>query len=210
MTAPERRDTPSTTRPWLRHYDYWVPPHLTYPERPLSEILDSTAVDIPGRTATVFLGARVTFREIKTRSDRFASALAERGVKMGDRVGIMLPNCPQYVIAAFAVLRLGATVVNTNPLYPPREVLVVAKDSAMRALLTLDALAPAVLSVLDQTKIENIIITSLAEYSAAATPAPVVPGTLRLADLLGAVAEPDLPRVEINPDEDVAGLQYTG
>jgi len=61
-----------------------------------------------------------------------------------DRVGIMLPNCPQYVIAAFAILRLGATVVNTNPLYTPREVLVVAKDSAMRALLTLDALAPAV------------------------------------------------------------------
>jgi len=91
---------------------------------------------------------------------------------------------PQYVIAAFAVLRLGATVVNVNPLYTPREVLVVAKDSAMRALLTLDALAPAALSVLDQTKIENIIITSLAEYSAAATPAPVVFGTLRLADLL--------------------------
>src|SRR6202140_2737609 len=158
MTAPERRDTPSTTRPWLRHYDYWVPPHLTYPERPLSEILDSTAVDIPGRTATVFLGARVTFREIKTRSDRFASALAERGVKMGDRVGIMLPNCPQYVIAAFAVLRLGAIVVNVNPAYTARELLSVAVDSGMRALITLERLAPLVLGVQPQTAIECVIV----------------------------------------------------
>jgi long-chain acyl-CoA synthetase len=107
MAPRKRPETPSTTRPWLRHYDYWVPPHLVYPERPLSEILDTTAVEIPDRTATVFLGAELTFHEIKSRSDRFAIALALRGVKKGDRVGIMLPNCPQYVVAAFAVLRLA-------------------------------------------------------------------------------------------------------
>ncbi len=197
-------------RPWLNHYNYWVPAHMNYPCRPLSEILRIAASEVPDRPATAFLGAHLTYSQIKEQADKFATALARLGIKQGDRVGVMLPNCPQYVIAAFAILRLGATVVNTNPLYTPREVLVVAKDSAMRVLLTLDALAPAALSVLDQTKIENIIITSLAEYSAAATPAPVVFGTLRLADLLAAVAEPDLPRVEINTDEDVAVLQYTG
>ena len=81
----------------------------------------------------------------------------------------------------------------------------------MRVLLTLDVLAPVTLAVQDQTKIEKLIITSLAEYSAAAAPPPpVTPNTLRLADLLARVDEPDLPRVEINADEDVAVLQYTG
>jgi long-chain acyl-CoA synthetase len=136
--------------------------------------------------------------------------LAQLGISQGDRVGIMLPNCPQYLVATFAILRLGATVVNVNPIYTQREVLVIAKDSGMRALITLDSLAPLTLAVRDQTSIEATIITSLAEYSAAATPAPLVEGTLRLADLLAGVDQPDLPRVEINTDEDVAVLQYTG
>ncbi len=121
----------------------------------------------------------------------------------------MLPNCPQYVVAAFAVLRLGAVVVNVNPLYTPREVLVVAKDSGMRALLTLDVLAPVTLSVKEQTGIEHVVVTSLAEYSAAALPCPPVEGAQRLADLLADVGEVDLPAVDIDP-EDVAVLQYTG
>lgn len=197
-------------RPWLNHYDYWVRQHMNYPRRPLHEILRITAVEVPDRPATAFLGAHLTFAQIKEQADNFATALARLGIRQKDRVGIMLPNCPQYLVAAFAVLRLGATVVNINPLYTPREILVVAQDSEMRALLTLDALAPAVLAVREQTKIENTIITSLAEYSAAATPPAAIEGTLRFADLLVEVDEPDLPRVEINPDEDVAVLQYTG
>jgi long-chain acyl-CoA synthetase len=210
MADHPRPDPPSTTRPWLRHYDYWVPPHLTYPERPLSEILDSTAVEIPDRTATVFLGAELTFREIKTRSDRLAIALAGRGVKIGDRVGIMLPNCPQYVIAAFAVLRLGAIVVNVNPTYTGREVLTVARDSGMRTVLTLDRLAPLVLGVRARTDIAGIIVTSLAEYSAERAAPPGVDGAVSLASLLEEAGEPGAPpRVPIGPD-DVAVLQYTG
>jgi long-chain acyl-CoA synthetase len=210
MAARKRAGTPSTTRPWLRHYDYWVPPHLTYPERPLSEILDTTAVDLPDRTATVFLGAELTFRDIKRQSDQFAIALARRGVQKGDRVGIMLPNCPQYVIAAFAVLRLGAIVVNVNPVYTAREVLTVAQDSGMRTVLTLDRLAPLVLGVRPQTDIDYVIVTSLAEYSAERAAPPRVDGALSLAGLLEEVGEPGAPpRVVIAPDE-VAVLQYTG
>jgi long-chain acyl-CoA synthetase len=200
----------SVTRPWLRHYDYWVPPHLTYPGRPLSEILDTTAVDVPDRTATVFLGAELTFREIKARSDRFAIALAGRGIGKGDRVGIMLPNCPQYVIAAFAVLRLGAIVVNVNPNYTARELLSVAIDSGMRALLTLDRLAPLVLGVRAQTGIEYVIVTALAEYSAGRAAPPSVDGTLGLSSMLEEAGESDVPpRITIAPD-DLAVLQYTG
>jgi len=183
---------------------------MNYPRRPLHEILRITASEVPDQPATAFLGQHLTFIQLRDLADRFATALSRLGIKQGDRVGIMLANCPQYVVAAFATFRLGATVVNVNPIYTPREVLVVAKDSGMRVLLTLDVLAPAVLAVRDQTAIENIIITSLGEYSAAATPTAAVEGTIRMTELLAAVAEPDLPRVEIDTDEDVAVLQYTG
>src|SRR6185295_12607321 len=198
------------SRPWLDHYNYWTPPHMNYPRRPLHEILRITAAEVPDRPATAFLGQHLTFIQLRDLADRFATALSRLGIKQGDRVGIMLPNCPQYVIAAFAIFRLGATVVNVNPIYTPREVLVVAKDSGMRALLTIEVLTPAVLAVRDQTAIENIIITSLGEYAPAATPPAPVKGTIRMCDLLDAVTEPDLLRVEIDTDEDVAVLQYTG
>jgi long-chain acyl-CoA synthetase len=184
-------ESPYAARPWLNHYDYWVREHMNYPRRPLHEILRVAASEVPDRPATAFLGAHLTFGQLKEQADRCATALARLGIKQGDRVGIMLPNCPQYIIATFAILRLGALVVNVNPLYTPREVLVVASDSGMCALLTLDALAPIALNVLGQTKIEHVIITSLAEYSIAAQPAPIIEGTRRLRDLLAGVDEPD-------------------
>src|SRR5258706_10015005 len=175
------KETAYAARPWLRHYDYWVPPHMNYPRRPLHEILRMTAVEVPDRPATAFLGAQLTFGQIKEQADKLATALSRLGIAKADRVGIMLPNCPQYLIATFAVLRLGATVVNINPLYTAREILVVAIDSGMRMLLTLDVLATAVLGIREQTKIENIIITSLLEYSPTATPPSAMAGAVRFA-----------------------------
>lgn len=198
------------SRPWLDHYNYWTPPHMNYPRRPLHEILRITAAEVPDRPATAFLGQHLTFIQLRDQADRFATALSQLGIQQGDRVGIMLPNCPQYLVAAFALFRLGATVVNVNPIYTAREVLVVARDSGMRAVLTLNVLASKVITVRDETVIEQIIITSLEEYSAAATPTPVVEGTIRMSDLLAGIAEPYLPRIEIDTDQDVAVLQYTG
>ncbi|HKS26936.1 MAG TPA: long-chain fatty acid--CoA ligase [Pyrinomonadaceae bacterium] len=208
--AEEGEASAYAQRPWLNHYDYWVRPHMNYPRRPLHEILRVTAAEVPDKLATAFLGAHMTYGQIKEQAGRLATALLRLGIRQNDRVGIMLPNCPQYVVATFAILRLGAIVVNVNPLYTPREVLVVAEDSGMKAMLTLDLLAPVTLAVRDKTGIENVIITSAAEYSAAALDCPTVEGTIRMAELLAEVDEPDLPRVEINADEDVAVLQYTG
>lgn len=196
-------------RPWLQHYDYWVPHHMVYPERPLTEILDSAVIDVPDKPATWFLGATLTFQDLKTRADRFATALVQFGVRKGDRIGIMLPNCPQYIVAAFAILRHGAVVVNINPSYTAREVLTVANDSGIRLLITLDALAPLALGVQSQTAIETIIVTSLAEYSAQAAAPPDVAGTMSLSRLIASVQAPDFFRVPIEPD-DLAVLQYTG
>ncbi len=201
--------SPYAAKPWLAHYDYWTRPHVNYPRRPLYEILRMTAVATPDLIATAFLGAHLSYGQIKEQSDKMATALARLGIKQNDRVGIMLPNCPQYMIATFAILRLGAIVVNVNPLYTPREVAVVAKDSSMRMLFALDLLTPVILAARNQTSIETVILTSLPEYSSAATPCPAIEGTIRLMDLLASVTEPDLPHVEIDP-EDVAVLQYTG
>jgi long-chain acyl-CoA synthetase len=186
---------------------------MTYPGRPLSDILSAAAVDLPDRPATSFFGAQLTFLELKRRSDALAAALAERGITKGDRVGIMLPNCPQYIIAAFAILRLGAVVVNINPSYTAREVLIVTGDSGLRMLITLDVLAPLIAGIRAQTPIEHIIVTSLAEYTPQAMPPPRVADALSLTDLLsrrdrtpgGTAFAP----VRIAPD-DLAVLQYTG
>ncbi len=191
-------------RPWTQHYDYWVRPHMNYPRRPLHEILRIAAVEVPDRPATAFLGAHLTFAEIKDRADRLATALAKRGVLKGDRVGIMLPNCPQYMIVTFAILRLGAIVVNVNPLYTPREILVVARDSGMRMIFTLDLLAQNALSA-----VEQVFITSATEYSATPSLRPELSGTVRMSDLIDEVMQPGIPRVSIEPD-DIAVLQYTG
>src|SRR5262245_55402052 len=171
-------------QPWLRHYDYWVPPRMTYPGRPLSDILDATVIDVPDSRATVFLGAELTFREVKARSDKVATALSRLGIGKGDRVGIMLPNCPPYMIVAFAALRLGAIVVNVNPTYTTREVLQVAVDSGLRVVLTLDRLAPIWAEVRDRSSVEQVIVTALNEYSPEHAAAPRCDGALTLTGLI--------------------------
>jgi long-chain acyl-CoA synthetase len=201
------RESAYAARPWLRHYDYWVRPNLTYPGRSLSDVLNVSAIENGDRPATTFLGAELSFLDIKRRSDALAGALAELGIIKGDRVGIMLPNCPQYIISAFAILRLGAVVVNINPSYTAREILTVTSDSTPRIVITLDALAPLIQGVRAQTTIERLIVTSLPEYSAAAAAPPRVDGALTLADLLAAPHA--TPKVDIVPD-DLAVLQYTG
>ena len=202
-------DSIYAARPWLRHYDYWVPHHMAYPQRPLHEILDTAVVDAADRPATSFFGATLSYGDIKDRSDRLATAFDGMGLVKGDRVGIMLPNCPQYVIAAFAVLRHGAIVVNINPTYTGRELLSVAADSGMRFLITLDALAPLALAVKNDCLLEHVIITSLAEYASPSGSTGRVDGTLRLSDLLDDVPVPKVVRVPIAAD-DLAVLQYTG
>ena len=206
---PETNTSPYAARPWQKHYDYWVRPHMSYPGRPLYEILATTAVEMPDGHATAFMGADLTFGELKRRVDRFAASLVKLGVVKGERVGIMLPNCPQYIIAAFATLRLGAIVVNINPIYTAREVLTVANDAGFKVLVALDKLAPLALAARGQSAIETVIVTSLAEYTAEASAPPQVEETLAFTELIAAETGRELPRVAIQP-EDLAVLQYTG
>src|SRR5689334_9113798 len=157
-------DSTYAAKPWLKHYDFWVPAELNLPRQPLYQILQIASASFRDKSATAFLGAFLTFGEVKAQTDRLATSLSRLGVTKGDRVGIMLPNCPQYLIAFFAVVRLGAIVTNINPIYTPREVELVAKDSGMKAIIVLDLMVQTVLGVRANTAIENVIVTSLQEY----------------------------------------------
>jgi long-chain acyl-CoA synthetase len=176
----------------------------------LYEILRRAAAEGGDLPATTFLGQDLTFGELKHHADQLATALSQHGIVKGDRIGIMLPNCPQYVIGVFAVLRLGAIVVNINPAYAPPEVEHLVRDSGIRTLLTLDRLATGALELRAKTALDTVIVTALSEYSPEAKPAGAVAETVRLADLIAEGRTIELPRVEIDPDDDVAVLQYTG
>jgi long-chain acyl-CoA synthetase len=204
-------DSAYAAKPWLKNYDLWVPAEINPPNQPLYQILQIASGAYRDKPAVAFMGAFIDFGDVKKLVDLLATALQNLGVVKGDRVGVMLPNCPQYLISFFAVVRLGAIVVNVNPIYTPREIEMVAKDSGMRAIIALDLLASNIFGVRANTAIEHVILTSLLDYSATPDIAPPAPeGALSFKSLIGGVAEVDLPRVEIDPAEDVAVLQYTG
>jgi long-chain acyl-CoA synthetase len=108
-------------RPWTRHYGPGVPANLKLPEGSLVDLLDSSVRRYGNKTALEFFGARTSYRELGTAINRAAAGLKALGVRAGDRVALVLPNCPQHIIAFHAALRLGAVVVEHNPLYTDRE-----------------------------------------------------------------------------------------
>ena len=202
--------SPYEEKPWLNHYDYWVPAETNFAPQPIYQILNLAAAQFNDRPATVFLDAKLSFGELKERTDKLATALSRLGIRKGDRVGVMLPNCPQYLISFFAIVRLGGIVTNVNPIYTAREVELVAKDSGMRAMITLDMLAGTVQGVQAEVQIEWIITTSIGEYSADPQAGLTPAGTLSFSELIASVNAPELPHVEIDAEQDVAALVYTG
>ncbi|HEY8495731.1 MAG TPA: AMP-binding protein, partial [Limnochordales bacterium] len=151
-------------RPWIRYYPPGVPATLRYPEESLVQPLIRSAKAHPNRPAMLFFGKPTTYRDLLDQVQRVAGALAGMGVRKGDRVAIMLPNCPQCVIAYYAVLWLGAVVVMVNPLYTPRELKTQLEDSGARHIIALDIMYPKVAEVWRQTSLERVVVTGLAEY----------------------------------------------
>jgi long-chain acyl-CoA synthetase len=220
---------------WLRHYDSRTPHTLTYPAITIDRMLDETARTFPDHVATVFvlryllgnrirIGGTLTYRQLATAVDRFAAALADLGVKKGDRIALMLPNSPQFVIGFFAAMRLGAIVVNTNPTYTAPEIKHQLADSGAETIVLLNLFLSRLRAAQpDLPLLKRVIVTSiddtlpflskaLVRRAQHKDPAwvEVTPDerTFRLADLL-ARHTPVPPPAERNPD-DVALLQYTG
>ncbi|HNS01875.1 MAG TPA: long-chain fatty acid--CoA ligase [Anaerolineae bacterium] len=150
-------------RPWLEHYDAGVPHHLNYPAIPLYRLLDDSAGQQPGRPCTIFFGKRMSYGAIKEASDRLAASLQGLGVQPGDRVALLLPNSPQFVIAYFAILKAGAVVVALNPLYTSHELLFHLNDSGATTAITIPLFLEKVTALVGQTPLQRVIYTRVAD-----------------------------------------------
>ena len=151
-------------RQWFKHYDSEVPPHLTYPHIPLYHLLDETAAKHPANTCTNFFGRRLTYQQIKGLSDRFAASMRSLSIRKGDRVVLLLPNSPQFLVAYYGLLKAGAVIVPLNPLYTERELEFHLTDSGAEVAITIPLFLSKVASLRGKTPLKHIIYSRLADF----------------------------------------------
>jgi long-chain acyl-CoA synthetase len=151
-------------KPWLTSYEPHVPEHLDYPQISMPAALEETARKYPDLTALIFKDAKISFRDYNATVDRLAAALQGLGLKKGDRVAIHLPNCPQFPISYYAVLRIGGIVVPCNPVYTPRELRHQLRDSGAEIIITLSAMYPVVKQVRAETDLRRVIVAKIKTY----------------------------------------------
>ncbi|PYE55883.1 long-chain-fatty-acid--CoA ligase [Deinococcus yavapaiensis] len=149
------------SHPWYQHYEEGVPRDFQAVAEPIYAALRRSAERFPDRLAVEFVGARFTYKELWSRVNRFAHALQDLGVRQGDRVSIMLPNTPQFVIAFYGAALAGAIVVNTSPLYVSRELEHQLVDSGSETLVMLDAFYPRYEEIQDKVPVKRVIVTGL-------------------------------------------------
>jgi len=210
-------------RVWLKHYDEGVPKSIEYPQIPLFSLLEESAKKFPNSPCTIFKGAVITYQEMNELTNRLAAALAQLGIKKGDRVGILMPNTPQFVLAFFAILKIGGVVVATNPLYTATEIQRQVVDAGIEVMLVMSNFYNTVKQIQTKTKIRTFIVTNLKEtlppiLSLLFTLAKEKKGGFRvqigegdiwLQDLIKKYKPQDRPAVEVT-SEDLALFQYSG
>ncbi|WP_027718204.1 long-chain-fatty-acid--CoA ligase [Desulfovirgula thermocuniculi] len=192
-------------RPYLKVYENGgVKWDIKIEPRTLHSLLFDAAQKYPDKTAIVFYQHQISYAQLAACVRRAAAALYEMGLRKGDRVAVMLPNCPDFVIAYYAILSIGGIVVNTNPMYVEREIQFQVNDSGSKMMVTLLDLYPRVKNVRENTPLEKVFLTGFA-----GKPEALPDDTIWFPDLY-AVDRPPAPEIEINPEEDLAVLQYTG
>ncbi|HEY2420607.1 MAG TPA: long-chain fatty acid--CoA ligase [Neobacillus sp.] len=190
-------------KPWLKFYDPRVDENVSVKHESLYDFLESAASRFGDKPAFTFYGKVFSYKQTKMMVDMLASSLNEKGLKKGDRVAIMLPNCPQYIFTLFAIFRLGGIAVQVNPMYVEREIAFVLEDSGAKYMVALDGFYPKVKKVQQDTSVKNVIVVSFGEKRM-----ELGVGDHYFEELLQ--GEINIPEVEIDPHEDVAVLQYTG
>ncbi|WP_458354748.1 long-chain-fatty-acid--CoA ligase [Peribacillus frigoritolerans] len=153
-----------SNKPWQAIYPDQIPAVLSYEDKPLYSFLKESAEEFPDKVSIHFQGKELTFREVHESALKFAAYLKSIGLQKGERVAVMLPNCPQGVISFFGILMAGGVVVQTNPTYTERELEYQMKDSGAKMILAMDILFPRVSAVASRTDIEHIIVTAIKEY----------------------------------------------
>ncbi|MGH8248672.1 MAG: AMP-binding protein, partial [Gammaproteobacteria bacterium] len=209
--------------PWEAVYPEDLDWRAEIPVKPLHAVLDDAVARFPDNACIDFLGKKYSYRDIGRLVDCAAKGLQELGVGKGVQVGLFLPNCPYFVICYYAVLKVGGSVVNINPLYAEEEVLRQLKDSETRIVVTLDmrSLHPKLAAVMRQASLEKVIVCSMAD----SLPFPQKPlfKLLKRKEIASIPADGrhlsfrllvandgDFRPVTIDPQHDIALLQYTG
>jgi long-chain acyl-CoA synthetase len=153
-----------TDKPWLGHYEPHVPEHIVYPTQTMPELLEETVRKYPQYPAIRFKGTTLTFAEMYEAINRAAASLQAIGVKKGDRVALHLPNCPQYPISYYAILKIGGIVVPCNPLYQGAEMTHQLNDSGAEIIITLSSLYPLIRQIRSKTRLRRIFIAEIKTY----------------------------------------------
>lgn len=213
-----------TSKPWLAHYDPGVPATLEpYPRITLLDHVRETTEQRPDHTALIFKGERISFGELMWRSDALAHALIAAGVKKGDRVAIIMPNTPQYVIAEFAIWKAGGIVASINPLYTGPELEHALKECGAEVAIVMTLFYEKVKAAQKKTSLKRIIATNIREYLPKVLMVAFMllkekkeghrvtlrDGDLWFADLIQAHAGKQTPPVTVTPD-DPALILFTG
>jgi long-chain acyl-CoA synthetase len=155
----------ASAAPWLAHYDEGVPATLApYPDRTLVDHLADAARDRPRQAALLFKGATVTYAELDSLSDACAAGFRSLGVQRGDRIALLLPNCPQFIVAQFAAWKLGAIVAPLNPLYTEQELEGPLRENGIETIVTLTRYYGRVKRVQPRTPLTRVIATNIKEY----------------------------------------------
>jgi long-chain acyl-CoA synthetase len=210
-------------RPWFKHYDQGVPQHIEYPEITLFHLLEEAAQKFPNAPCTIFKGAKITYHEMDDLTDRLAAGLVGLGLKKGDRVGIFMPNTPQFILAYFAILKMGGVVVATNPLYTPREIEHQVNDSGVEVMLVMSNFYNLLKKVQPKSKIRTLLVTNIKEAlppllaflfgltkeKKGGFRVKLADGDYWMQDMIKRYKPEDRPKVDVGPD-DVALFQYSG
>ena len=215
---------PLAHRPWLKNYSPGVAVDVHLSETSLSHLIDDAVREVPHKVALEFFGATTTYAELGSQIDRAAEGLRLAGVQAGDRVALILPNCPQHIVAFYAILRLGAIVVEHNPLYTGAELRHMFEDHGAKAAIVWDKISGHITGLPDDIRPAHIYAVNLIKAMPALTRAAlklpvkkaresreklegVAPGTTSWAQLLKSPPiDPDFKRPTAH---DVALLQYT-
>jgi long-chain acyl-CoA synthetase len=210
-------------RIWEKSYPEGIDPGYVYPKVSVTSLLEDTIRAHPNAPATDFQGVRLTYKQLGEQVDRFASVLRDLGVKKGDRVGTLLPNVPQAVIAYYGGLRLGAVMVCNNPLYTERELEHQINDSGIEVLVCLDLMYDKIKAIRSKVpNLKHVIVTSVFDnfHGLKAIIGPIVKKDawvkvphsepVKFWKELMKSAKGGVQPAQIDPDNDLALLQYTG
>lgn len=186
-------------RPWFKFWPEGVPRHIDYPEVPLSELLQNTAAKYPDNIAFKCQEDSLTYAQLDIATSKLAAYLNEQGIRKGDTVLLFLPNCLEFVIGYYGILKVGATVSPASPLYKGEELKHQLNDAEATAIITDVHHYPTVKEIKDSTKLRTIILVDSEE----------IDGAVGLGGIL-AKYSPSPPALDIKPKEDIAAIEYTG